>query len=153
MRLAQYSLLHHSMSRLLVSLPTEPPSDSFSLPEELSDGAGDATRLGIGEGADRTPLAINVLKGCLSTPLPFRALRAASVKVFLFPVPNFFHGCPGRVRCLLSWKIRHISFCRFFLFSESTALSSRNVPDELKSGEWKKPANRSRAPGRASDAT
>lgn len=93
-RLAQYSLDHHSMSLRLVSRPTEPPSLSFSLAIELTDGAGDATRLGIGDGADKDkPLPFRkLLKGAFSIPFPFRTRRAASVKVRLLPVPNFFHG-------------------------------------------------------------
>lgn len=39
--LAQYSLVHHSSSLLLVSRPTAPPSASASLVAELSEGDGD----------------------------------------------------------------------------------------------------------------
>lgn len=46
-----------------------------------------------------------------------------------------------------------MSFCRFFLFSESTAFNSRRVQDGWKSGEWKNPEKRWRAPGRAVEDT
>jgi hypothetical protein len=57
------------------------------------------------------------------------------------------------LRCLFSWKIRHISFWWFFLCSESTALSSREVQEGENSGEWKKAANRESAGTRAGVAT
>lgn len=41
----------------------------------------------------------------------------------------------------------------FFLCSESTALSSREVHDGEKRGQWKKAAKRARAPGSASVET
>ena len=147
---AQYSLLHHSMRRRRVSLPSMPPSASDSLAEELTEGAGEATREGIGEGA-KLPFA-DVKPFVSFSPLTagfaFSA-RAASVSVALLPVPNLIHGCPGFVRCLLSWNILHMSCWRFFLFSESTALSSRRVHEGEKSGEWKKLANLDTAPGKA----
>jgi hypothetical protein len=39
------------------------------------------------------------------------------------------------------------------LCSESTAFSSRTVPDGANNGEWKKPEKRSRAPAKADVAT
>jgi hypothetical protein len=110
---AQYSCLHHSMSLLLVSLPTPPPSPSIS----SFDG--------------RRPSPSSFL--------------AASVRLFIFPVPNLVHGWPGTQRPLASWNILRASFCRFFLFSESTALISRAVTEGVNRGEWKNPANRGRA--------
>ena len=154
----QYSLLHHSIKRRLVSRPILPPSASFSLFVELTDGAGEAIRLGIGEGtvpACPFPLRKLLKDGFSAGKFPERVFAdlAASVSVALLPVPNFFQGCPGRVRCFVSWNMRHTSFWMFFLFSESTALSSRKVQEGENSGEWKKPENRSRAPPNAFDAT
>jgi hypothetical protein len=82
--------------------------------------------------------------------LPFAlSSRAAWDKLSRCPDPNFLHGCPSIERCLLTWNIRHMSFCKFFLFSESTALSSRETQDDEKSGQWKKAEKRSRAGTRA----
>lgn len=159
-RLAQYSLLHHSINLLLVSRPTSPPSASPpSLIAEFTEGAGD----GILDGA---ALALGV-KNPLPLPLTVDSaatlfLSAASaafaslptlVKLSLFPLPNLFQTCPSLVKCLLSWKILQTSFWWFFLCSESTALSSRTVHEGAKSGEWKKPEKREMAPGRAEGAT
>lgn len=85
------------------------------------------------------------------TPLPFRMPFAFSSlptfdKLSLLPEPNLRHGCPSLLRCLLTWKMRQMSLWWFFLCSESTAFSSRTVHDGAKSGEWKKPENRSSAP-------
>lgn len=64
MRLAQYSLLHHSISRRRVSLPIVPPSASFSLLLELTEGEGEATRLGIGDGPrDAVPFIKSAKEG------------------------------------------------------------------------------------------
>jgi hypothetical protein len=79
-----------------------------------------------------------------SLPLALRSLPALD-KLSLFPLPNLFQTCPSLLRCLFNWKIRHISFWVFFLCSESTALSSREVQEGEKSGEWKKAANRESA--------
>lgn len=110
-RLAQYSLLHHSMSLRRVSLPTMPPSASLSLFAELTDGAGDATRDGMGDGSkvllgvsERDARALSPSSACFS----FSDL-AAAVNVALFPVPNLLQACPRFVRCLFSWNIRHMS--------------------------------------------
>lgn len=93
------------MSRLLVSLPTIPPSASLSLDVELTEGAGEAIRLGIGDGtALEFPLMYSLKEGFSCPPEDLVAFNflAASVRVCLFPVPNLFQGWPGRVRCLFS---------------------------------------------------
>lgn len=153
-RPAQYSFDHHSISLRRVSRPTAPPSASSSLAAECVDGAGDATREGIGVGRALPFLELEPDVPNLGALLMFlavlTAVLAASVNVFLFPVPNLNHGWPGFDKCLFSWKIRHMSCWRFFLFSESTALSSRRVHDGAKSGEWKKEEKRASAPGKAS---
>src|ERR1700744_4184098 len=97
-RLAQYSLLHHSTRRRRVSRPTKPPSSLDSRVEkELTDETGDGREEGRGEWA---PFCI------FATPLiPFSSFlnfRAALVKLALFPVPNLLHTWPGLERCLLT---------------------------------------------------
>lgn len=146
--LAQYSLLHHSTRRRRVSRPIAPPSDSDSLPLDWFEGAGDATRDGIGEGNIEADNDAFLAMASARSPFAFKALPA-SVNVRLFPLPNLLHTWPGLLRCLLSWKMRHMSFCKFFLFSESTAFSSRDVQDGEKSGEWKNPEKRVKAPAKA----
>lgn len=135
MRLAQYSFDHHSTNLLLVSLPTSPPSSSPSL--DVGDGVLDTSVL---EEADTE----------LSFLSPFTLLFftcfAARSSVSRLPVPNLLHGLPGRLLCLLTWKMRQMSLWWFFLCSESTAFSSRTVQLGEKSGEWKKPEKRSSAP-------
>jgi hypothetical protein len=133
-RLEQYSLFHHSNKRLRVSRPTKPPSSSKSLFLDTAEGAGEALREGTGE-----PLILLPFDGKTS-PRPSNficALRllAALYKLSLFPLPNFLHGCPSLLRCLFSWKMRHMSDCKFFLCSEWTAFISRVVQDDEKMGE------------------
>lgn len=130
--LALYSFVHHSMSRLRVSLPTGPPSSaSPKLDPEAEEEDGDGTHEEFALLNTRT--------------MSF----AARDKLCLWPVPNLFHGCPSLVRCLFSWKIRHRSDWWFFLCSESTAFNSRAVQDGEKSGQQKNAAKRARAPSRA----
>jgi hypothetical protein len=149
--LAQYSLLHHSTSRRRVSRPTEPPSASDSLLVEAMEGAGEGTREGMGERPElrwvEEPLIIP-----LSFPLVFNSFAAID-RLSRCPLPNFDQTCPGWVKCLFNWKIRHKSAWWFFLCSESTALSSRKVHEGANNGEWKKPEKRSRAPVSAEVAT
>lgn len=149
-RLAQYSLLHHSTNRRRVSRPIAPPSASKSLLLEVTEGAGDDIRDGIGDGARLTGRELATLSD--NRPLALRFFAACD-KLSRFPLPNLLHTWPSLLRCLFSWKIRHISAWWFFLCSESTALSSREVQDGAKSGEWKKAAKRSSAPDRAGVAT
>ena len=85
-------------------------------------------------------------------PFAFNSLPTLD-RLSRLPLPNLLHGCPDLLRCLLSWKIRHMSDWWFFLCSESTALSSREVHDGEKRGQWKKAAKRARAPGSASVET
>ena len=177
MRLAQYSLLHHSTNLRRVSRPTTPPSASDSLPEpEPLEGVGEGTLDGIGVTAKLpsadfnsvplipltpftrlVPLTVplspfDALTPVLNAPLAFKSLPTLD-KLSLLPLPNLLHGCPGLLRYLLIWNILHLSFWWFFLCSESTALSSREVQEGAKSGEWKNAAKRERAPGRAAVAT
>jgi hypothetical protein len=105
-RLAQYSLLHHSTSLLLVSLPIAPPSASVSLSLLATDNAGDAILDGIGDGAtlgvlDTTLLSANLPCAC--------SVLAACDRLSLLPLPNFRQTCPSLLRCLFSWNILHIS--------------------------------------------
>lgn len=91
-------------------------------------------------------------------PLAFRrpfslSSFAALDRLSILPLPNLLHGCPGFVRCLFSWNMRQRSDWWFFLCSELTALSSRDVHEGAKSGQWKKAANRASAPGRAAVET
>ena len=92
-RLAQYSLLHHSSKRRRVSRPTNPPSASNSLLFDEVDGAGDDPRLGIGDwltGLSRIGLWF------------FLSTLAAFVKLSLFPLPNLDQTWPGLLKCLLT---------------------------------------------------
>jgi hypothetical protein len=146
--LAQYSLVHHSTRRLRVSRPTEPPSESDSLAVDAMERAGDGILDGVGEEATLLLFEGVPLASLSSLPFAFRSLPACD-KLSRLPLPNFRHTCPSRLRCLLTWYIRHMSDWRFFLCSESTALSSRDVHDGEKSGEWKKAAKRARAGARA----
>ena len=152
-RLAEYSLCHHSTSLLRVSRPTAPPSPSSSLKlEEDVDGAGDAAREAKGVAArllELDPLVdVFPLLSDFKRPLALRS-RAALERLSMLPLPNLLQGCPGFVRCLLSWNMRQMSDWRFFLCSEFTAFSSRDVHDGANRGQWKKAANRASAPGRA----
>jgi hypothetical protein len=75
MRLAQYSLFHHSTNLLLVSLPTDPPSASTSLAIDIMLGAGECALEGRGVGAklvatDEDPLLDD------SFPFPFNLFFA-----------------------------------------------------------------------------
>lgn len=70
-RLAQYSFVHHSTTRLRVSLPTAPPSDSLSLEVEATEGAGDGIREGLGDGAK-----IPLVAGASSLPCALRSFPA-----------------------------------------------------------------------------
>lgn len=80
--LAQYSLLHHSISLLLVSLPTSPPSASPpSLIAEFTEGAGD----GILDGA-ALPLGV---KNPLPLPL---TVDSAAILFFSAASAAFVHG-------------------------------------------------------------
>lgn len=88
-----------------------------------------------------SPSGLSVL---FSMPSSSNFFLAASVKLSTFPVPNFLHGCPGRLSVLSIWYILRSSFCRLRLFSESTAYISREVRLAVKSGEWKKAARRGR---------
>lgn len=151
-RLAQYSLLHHSTSRRRVSRPTEPPSASESLLFEATEGAGEGTREGMVEMSESTwrwePFSIVRM----SFPFIFNSF-AAIERLSRLPLPNFDQTCPGRLKCLFNWKIRHMSAWWFFLCSESTALSSRKVHEDANNGEWKKQEKRSSAPVSADVAT
>ena len=42
------------------------------------------------------------------TPCSFSSL-ALFDKLSIFPLPNLLQGCPGFVRCLFSWNMRHMS--------------------------------------------
>ena len=44
-----------------------------------------------------------------------------SFNVSRLPVPNLWYAWSGLEVLLLSWYSRHMSFCRFFVFSECTA--------------------------------
>ena len=105
-RLAQYSLLHHSTKRRRVSRPTEPPSKSFSLlvesVERAIDGAGEPLREGSGVEATlrfgldlSAPLLGRSFPCCLSS-------RADLDKLSRLPLPNFDHAWPGRLKCLFN---------------------------------------------------
>lgn len=134
--LAQYSVLHHSTNRRRVSRPTVPPSGSDSLEVDAIDGAGEAPREGMGVGW-RLVFDDGGLSGFVvpfSFPLALRSLPAFD-RLSLFPLPNLLQTCPSLLRCLFSWKIRHISFWWFFLCSELTALSSREVHEGANNGE------------------
>ena len=121
------------------------PDQHFGLHVVETDGAGEPSREVAGVGSR------------LVAADPFADFRrpfslssfAALLRLSMLPLPNLLHGCPGLVRCLFNWNIRHMSDWKFFLCSELTALSSREVQDGAKSGQWKKAANRERAPGRA----
>ena len=101
-RLAQYSLLHHSINLRRVSRPIEPPSASNSLLADEPEGVGEGIRDGMGEGS------LEVVKlfpferlVSLSLPFAFASLPAA-VKVVRFPVPNLLQEWPTFERVLLS---------------------------------------------------
>src|ERR1700761_7342754 len=84
-RLAQYSLAHHSTRRRRVSRPTGPPSSLDSRVEiELTEETGDGREEGRGEGAPFCKLAAPLIP---FPPSSFN-LRAGLVKLALFPVPN-----------------------------------------------------------------
>ena len=90
-RLAQYSLLHHSTSRRRVSRPTEPPSASDSLLFEAKEGAGECTREGMGERPWTGESFSNVR---LSFPWDFNSLAVLDI-LSRVPLPNFDQTCPG----------------------------------------------------------
>lgn len=147
--LAQYSLLHHSTRRRLVSRPITPPSASLSLLCDAIEGAGEGNREGIGDGCK---LALSEADPLFSFPFSMTSFAAID-RLDLFPLPNFLQTWPCLLRCLLSWKNLHMSLWWFFLCSESTAFNSREVHDGAKSGEWKKAENLSSAPPSAGTAT
>lgn len=138
-RLAQYSSVHHFINLRRISRPTAPPSAS------ASEGRGEGNR-DVVEERVRSERAVSFTSS--------RILSLAALdKLSRLPVPNLLQTWSGLLRCLLTWKIRQTSDCRFFLFSESTALSSREVQEGAKSGEWKKEENLSRAPVKADVVT
>ena len=161
--LAQYSLLHHSTNLRRVSRPTAPPSASDSLAADATEGTGEGIRDGnldeIGDAvvlvfAD-APLGVIqpfTFEYPFSFPFALSSLPAFD-RLSLFPLPNLFQTWPSLLRCLFSWKMRHMSFWWFFLCSESTALSSREVQEGENSGEWKKAEKRERVGARAAVAT
>jgi hypothetical protein len=105
--LAQYSLLHHSTNLLLVSLPIAPPSASPSLLVDVTLGAGDAVRDGMGEG--ERLLFFEDDSFPFNFPFIFNSLPAR-VNVSLLPLPNLRHTWPSRLNSLFIWKMRHMSF-------------------------------------------
>ena len=110
-RLAQYSWLHHSRSRRLVSRPTVPPSGSVSELVEISEGFGEALLDGSGDGSfeslglKRDVLDCRALES-FKVLLPLNAF-AAAVRDSIFPLPNFLQGWPSLLRYFESWNIRH----------------------------------------------
>lgn len=151
-RLAQYSLVHHWTSRRRVSRPMEPPSESDSLLFEATEGAGEGIREPTGERSALRWSRVSFWIIPLSFPWAFNSF-AALERDSLFPEPNFDQTCPGRLKCLFNWNIRHTSVWWFFWFSEFTALSSRKVHEGVNNGEWKKLEKRSSAPVSSEVAT
>ena len=107
----QYCCSTHSISLLLVSLPTGPPSPSKDIVSE----------------SHFSSIAL---------------FLAASVKLSMFPVLNASHGWPGADVLRSTWRTLRESSCRFFLFSESTALISLATTLGVNSGDPKKAASR-----------
>lgn len=93
MRLAQYSLPHHSTNLRRVSRPTVPPSGSASLEVDLEDGAGEGTLDGTEEDAavPFTSMCLFSLPSASNFVLAFISLPAA-LSVSRFPVPNLLQG-------------------------------------------------------------
>jgi hypothetical protein len=109
MRLAQYSCVHHSTSRLRVSRPTAPPSASNS--DGAMDGAGEAAREPSPFVSEASTLVRE--RACAPSSSPrLRSVRAARSRLSRLPVPNLDQTWPGRETCLLTWNIRQISFYR-----------------------------------------
>ena len=66
------------------------------------------------------------------------ASRVRSVRsVSADPVPNLWYGWEGVDVVLSSWYMRHMSLLMFLECSESTASSSRSVPDSVNNGAMK----------------
>jgi len=82
-----------------------PPSASASLLLDATEGAGDATREGMGDGVT---LRLGFSASFDSFPCSLRS-RAAFDKLSRFPLPNLDQTWPGRLRCLFNWNIRHMS--------------------------------------------
>ena len=72
------------------------------------------------------------------------ALQAVAQRVEV-AVPNLWYGCASDAIDLYSWLRRQPSDCRFFSFSEWTALSSRPAADSVNDGQRKNCAKRSSA--------
>ena len=85
----------------------------------------------------------------ISTPRPL----GISLNVSRLPVEKWWYGCFGLERDLSSCERRQLSDCKFFLFSESTACSSRSKVEDRNSGAMKNWANRSNAPYRGGSVT